>query len=111
VHGLPSVADAEELARELLAPLVVDWAHVRAVAARADGLTQAIEDDDHRQLVVVAAAAAASNTGSAPPRSGTLGCDQIDGARYLTAKGYADRLCSLVALHLATDARRRARAT
>jgi hypothetical protein len=33
------VSDAEELAKELLAPLPERWAHVQAVAARADGLT------------------------------------------------------------------------
>jgi hypothetical protein len=29
------------------------------------------------------------------------GCHQIDGARYLTADGYPDRLCALVAHHSA----------
>ncbi len=37
VRVMPSVADAEELARELLDPLANRWAHVQAVAARADG--------------------------------------------------------------------------
>lgn len=52
---MPSFVDAEELARELLEPLANRWAHVRAVAARADGLTPAIAGEDDRQLLVVAA--------------------------------------------------------
>jgi predicted hydrolase (HD superfamily) len=98
VRGMPSVADAEELARELLAPLADRWAHVQAVAARADGLTPAIEGDDERQLLVVAAWM--HDLGYSPALRDT-GCHQIDGARYLTAQGYPDRLCALVAHHSA----------
>ena len=55
VRGMPSVADAEELARDLLEPLASRWVHVLAVAARADGLTPAIAGEDDRQVFVVAA--------------------------------------------------------
>jgi HD superfamily phosphodiesterase len=95
---MPSVADAEELARELLAPLADRWAHVQAVAARADSLTPAIEGDEDRHLLVVAAWL--HDVGYAPALRET-GCHQIDGARYLTAAGYPDRLCALVAHHSA----------
>ena len=95
---MPSVADAGELARELLASLPDRWAHVQAVAARADGLTPAIEDDDDRQLLVVASWL--HDLGYSPVLEDT-GCHQIDGTRYLTAEGYPDRLCALVAHHSA----------
>jgi HD superfamily phosphodiesterase len=95
---MPSVADAEEQAKELLAPLPDRWAHVQAVAARADGLTPAIHDEDDRQLLVVAAWL--HDLGYSPALRAT-GCHQIDGARYLTAEGYPDRLCALVAHHSA----------
>jgi hypothetical protein len=95
---MPSVADAEELAEGLLASLPDRWAHVQAVAARADGLTPAIDTEDDRQLLVVSAWL--HDLGYSPVLEDT-GCHQIDGARYLTAEGYPDRLCALVAHHSA----------
>jgi hypothetical protein len=50
---MPSVADAEDLARELLEPLANRWVHVQAVAARAAGLTPAVTGEDDRQLLGV----------------------------------------------------------
>jgi HD superfamily phosphodiesterase len=100
VRGMPSVADAEELARELLEPLANRWAHVQAVAARADELTPAIQGDDERQLLVVAAWL--HDLGYSPALRDTE-CHQIDGARYLTVEGYPDRLCALVAHHSAAS--------
>lgn len=95
---MPSVTAAEDLARRLLAPLGARWAHVQAVAARADGLTPAVAGEAERRLLVVAAwlhdlgyASALKDTGS----------HQIDGARYLTHEGYPERLCALVAHHSA----------
>jgi DNA-directed RNA polymerase subunit K/omega len=55
MHGVPSVEAAEELARELLEPFGNRWAHTRAVAARAQELTAAVEPVEDRPLVVVAA--------------------------------------------------------
>lgn len=98
MQGMPSVVDAEALARDLLAPMANRWAHVQAVAARADGLTPAIAGEDERQLLLVAAWW--HDLGYSPALRDT-GSHQIDGARYLTAKGYPDRLCALVAHHSA----------
>lgn len=86
---MPSVVEAEELARKLLAPLANRWAHVQAVAARADGLTPAIEGDNERHLLVVAAWL--HDLGYSPALRDTA-CDQLDGARYLTVEGHPDRL-------------------
>lgn len=55
VRGMPSVTDAEKRAREMLEPLAERWAHVQAVAARADGLTPAVEGEEEQHLLVVAA--------------------------------------------------------
>lgn len=98
MRGMPSVVDAEDLARELLQPLADRWAHVQAVAARADGLTPSITAEDDRQLLVVAAWL--HDLGYAPALQDT-GAHQIDGARYLAAEGYPDRLVALVAHHSA----------
>jgi hypothetical protein len=98
VREMPSVADAEELAKELLTPLRDRWAHVQAVAACANGLTPAIDHEDDRQLLVVAAWL--HDIGYSPTLRDT-GCHQIDGARYLTAEHYPARLCALVAHHSA----------
>jgi predicted hydrolase (HD superfamily) len=95
---MPSVMDAERLAQDLLEPLPDRWAHVKAVAARADGLTPAIVGEDCRQLLVVAAWW--HDLGYAPALRDT-GAHQIDGARYLAAEGYPDRLVALVAHHSA----------
>lgn len=98
VREMPSVVDAENRARELLEPLANRWAHVQAVAARADGLTPAIAGEDDRQLLVVAAWW--HDLGYSPDLRDT-GAHQIDGARYLAAEGYPDRLVALVAHHSA----------
>jgi predicted hydrolase (HD superfamily) len=98
VREMPSVTDAERLARELLEPLTNRWAHVQAVAARADGLTPAVAGEDDRQLLVVAAWW--HDLGYAPDLRDT-GAHQIDGARYLEREGYPDRLVALVAHHSA----------
>jgi hypothetical protein len=95
---MPSVTDAERLARELLEPLMNRWAHVQAVAARADGLTLALASEDDRQLLVVAAWW--HDLGYAPDLRDT-GAHQIDGARYLERQGYPARLVALVAHHSA----------
>lgn len=98
VRGMPSVRDAERVARELLEPLANRWAHVQAVAARADGLTPAIGGEDDPQLLVVAAWW--HDLGYAPDLRDT-GAHQVDGARYLEREGYPARLVALVAHHSA----------
>lgn len=98
VRGMPSVTEAEALAQELLAPLANRWAHVQAVAARADGLTPAVQGEDERQLLVVAAWW--HDLGYSPTLRDT-GAHQIDGARYLAERGYPARLVALVAHHSA----------
>jgi hypothetical protein len=91
---MPTVEDAEELARELLKPLVNRWAHVQAVAARAHDLQIAAGGESDRQLLV--AAAWWYDLGYAPALRDT-GCHHIDGARFLITVGYPERLCALVA--------------
>ena len=98
MRGVPSITAAEALARELLGPLGNRWAHTQAVAARADGLTPAVQPMDDRSLLVVAAWW--HDLGYAPALRDT-GCHQIDGARYLEREGYPDRLVALVAHHSA----------
>jgi putative nucleotidyltransferase with HDIG domain len=94
----PSVAEAQTLARELLEPLGNRWAHVQAVAVRAEELGPAVETEDSRQLLVVAAWL--HDIGYSPDLRRS-GCHQIDGARYLTSHGFPARLCALVAHHSA----------
>lgn len=98
VRGMPSLTEAEDLARKLLSPLGDRWAHVQAVAARAVELAPAVETDEDRHLLVVAAWW--HDLGYAPALRRT-GCHQIDGARHLTDEGYPSRLCALVAHHSA----------
>ena len=98
MRGMPSVEAAEELARELLEPLGNRWRHTQAVAARADGLTPAVDPVADRALLVVAAWW--HDLGYAPALRDT-GTHQIDGARYLAREGYPERLVALVAHHSA----------
>jgi predicted hydrolase (HD superfamily) len=95
---VPSVAEARALARELLEPLGNRWAHVQAVAARAEELRPAVEDEADQHLLVVAAWWHDLGYASKLRRTG---CHQIDGARYLTSRRYPSRLCALVAHHSA----------
>lgn len=71
--------------------------HTQRVAARAETLVPAVSEED-RQLLVVAAWW--HDLGYSPELSST-GLHQLDGARYLTAAGYPERLCALVAHHSA----------
>jgi len=96
--SVPSVEYAEQLTRDLLEPLGDRWTHARAVATRADELTPAVGSDGERQLLMVAAWW--HDLGYSSPLRATS-CHQIDGARYLTLRGYPERLCALVAHHSA----------
>ncbi|MHA6631617.1 HD domain-containing protein [Pseudonocardia sichuanensis] len=57
-----------------------------------------MDNDADRHLLVVAAWW--HDLGYAPSLHST-GCHQIDGARFLAAEGYPERLCALVAHHSA----------
>ncbi|MHA6631840.1 HD domain-containing protein [Pseudonocardia sichuanensis] len=98
MREVPSVGDARALARELLEPLDDRWAHVQAVAARAEDLSPAAASDEERHLLIVSAWW--HDLGYAPALRDT-GAHQIDGARYLVKQGYPPRLCALVAHHSA----------
>lgn len=94
---VPSLAVAEGLAEELLAPLGDRWQHTRAVAARASELAGAVPAEERELLVV---AAWWHDLGYSPALSET-GFHPIDGARYLARRGEDLRLCALVAHHSA----------
>lgn len=97
MRKLPGWPYAAELAEKLLASLDDRWRHTQAVAARAVDLTSAVSVDDRGLLV---AAAWWHDLGYAPELVVT-GFHPLDGARYLTAEGYSERLCALVAHHSA----------
>ena len=98
VGRVPSIAEAESLARALLSPLRSRWAHVQAVARRAEELCPALDSEADCQVLVVTAWW--HDLGYAPAL-GNTGCHQIDGARYLQANGVSARICALVAHHSA----------
>lgn len=52
---MPSLAEAEELARELLAPLGDRWGHVHGVAGRAAELAPVAKSDEEQHLLIVSA--------------------------------------------------------
>lgn len=96
---VPAPAVAATLAGALLASVGDRWPHVKAVAARADELSQAVPVDDRELLIV---AAWWHDLGYAPGLLDT-GMHQVDGARFLEAMHYPDRLASLVAHHSAAE--------
>lgn len=88
-------ARARELSAQLVAPLGRRWAHVQAVAARAELLTDAVPPEDRDALV---AAAWLHDIGYAPQLART-GLHPLDGARYLREHGWPDVVVGLVAHH------------
>ena len=91
---------ARELSRSLLADTLPQrWTHVQAVAAEAHRLSGILDVAD-QPLVV--AAAWLHDIGYAPAVAVT-GQHALDGARFLRAHGWDDRLCSLVAHHSAAQ--------
>ncbi|MGD9531981.1 MAG: HD domain-containing protein [Dehalococcoidia bacterium] len=94
---VPSIAEAESLAEELLAPLGNRWLHTQAVAVRAQELADAVPDEDRDLLVV---AAWLHDIGYARDVV-DVGFHPIDGARFLARRGADGRLCALVAHHSA----------
>lgn len=92
------VAQAEELARRLLPPLGSRWAHVQAVAGRANELRRSVATFGKVAEHTLAAAAWLHDIGYAPEVKLT-GFHPLDGARYLEQLGYSRRLVCLVAHH------------
>lgn len=86
---------ARDLARAALArELPRRWRHVQAVAAKARRVRPAVEPDGG----LLVAAAYLHDIGYAPDIVDT-GFHQLDGARFLRARGAPDRLTGLVANH------------
>lgn len=84
---------AENEARDRLASwLPRRWAHVQAVAARAQRASVPGDAD------VLLAAAWLHDVGYSPTLTAT-GFHPLDGARHLRLEGFDDRLCGLVAYH------------
>ncbi len=92
---VPSPAQAAQVAEELQAELGDRWLHTQGVARRADQLAPSVPFEDRELLVV---AAWWHDIGYAPELART-GLHPLDGARYLAAAGYPERLCALVAHH------------
>ncbi|GAA4556225.1 HD domain-containing protein [Pseudonocardia xishanensis] len=79
------------------------WDHVRAVARRAADLAVGLPPDEVRTLV---SAAWLHDVGYAPAVADT-GFHPLDGARYVRALGFGDRIAALVAFHSAAAAKAR----
>lgn len=95
--AIPSLAEAQRVADDLLATLGERWTHTQRVAAKAVELAAAVTEEDRELLIV---AAWWHDLGYSPGLRST-GLHQLDGARHLTDAGYPTRLCRLVAHHSA----------
>lgn len=91
----PTIPAAAELACTLVAPLGRRWAHVQAVAARAEQLRAAVDPADGDTLVM---AAWLHDIGYAPAIGHTR-FHPLDGARHLRATGWPQPVVELVAHH------------
>lgn len=89
------VGRASETAERLVGPLGRRWRHVRAVAARAAELGEAVPVADRDTLV---AAAWLHDVGYAPSIAYTK-FHPLDGARYLRERQWPDLIVNLVAHH------------
>jgi hypothetical protein len=92
---LPTVGQAQELARDLLGDQGTRLAHVRTAGAVAGRLAILFAPADAQLLVV---AATLHDIGYSP-RIARTGFHPLDGALFLVAEGYPQRLASLVAHH------------
>jgi hypothetical protein len=93
---MDAVSSARELASvQLAASLPRRWAHVQAVAAKAERITGALPQPERPTLVI---AAWLHDIGYAPGIA-TTGLHALDGARWLRGQGFDGRLVSLVANH------------
>jgi hypothetical protein len=94
-HPYPSIADALELASELLGPEGTRLQHVRTAGFVASGLAVLFDPEDAELLVM---AATLHDIGYSP-RIAHTGFHPLDGGAFLRAEGYPERLASLVANH------------
>ncbi|BCJ74495.1 metal-dependent phosphohydrolase, HD subdomain protein [Catellatospora sp. IY07-71] len=91
-----SVEQARLTAAFLLeGPLPRRWSHVRAVGTKAEAIAGAVAEADR---VVLAAAAWLHDVGYSPDLVDT-GFHSLDGARWLRANGFDERVTALVAHH------------
>jgi putative nucleotidyltransferase with HDIG domain len=86
---------ARALAEQLVAPLGRRWQHVKAVAARAAELEQAVAPEERALLV---AAGWLHDVGYSP-EIGHTRFHPLDGARYLREQGWPAQIVNLVAHH------------
>lgn len=92
----PLVSHARDVAEALLAEeLPRRWAHVRAVAAKAETISQALELADQEVLI---ASAWLHDVGYSKEVVVT-GFHPLDGARWLRERGFDTRVTQLVAHH------------
>jgi HD superfamily phosphodiesterase len=89
------IKDARNLAEQLVAPLGRRWAHVQAVAAKAEELRPVVGDAEADILV---AAAWLHDIGYAP-EIGHTQFHPLDGGRHLRDLSYPERIVCLVAHH------------
>jgi hypothetical protein len=94
-HPQPSIADAQELARELLGPEGTRLQHVRTAGFLASRLAVLFEPDAAELLVM---AATLHDIGYSP-RIARTGFHPLDGGAFLRAEGYPEQLAALVANH------------
>lgn len=94
-HSQPSIADAQELARELLGSEGTRLQHVRTAGFLASRLA-VLFDPDAAELLVMAATL--HDIGYSP-RIAHTGFHPLDGGAFLRAEGYPERLAALVANH------------
>ncbi|MDI2128758.1 HD domain-containing protein [Yinghuangia seranimata] len=92
---LDVITDAAELAGQLLPPLGDRWAHVQAVAKKAEAIADAVPEGDRDLLV---ASAWLHDIGYAHDVR-TTGFHPLDGSRFAESLGASRRLCCLIAHH------------
>ena len=92
---LPTVAQAQEIAGDLLGEQGTRLAHVRTAGAVAGRLAILFSPDDAQLLAV---AATLHDIGYSP-RIAHTGFHPLDGALFLVAQGFPERLAGLVAHH------------
>ncbi|HYN56295.1 MAG TPA: HD domain-containing protein [Motilibacterales bacterium] len=93
--AVPTRAEAEAIARNLLGDEGTRLAHVHTAGSMADGLGLLF---DAEQAALLVAAATLHDIGYSP-RIARTGFHPLDGALHLRAIGLSERLCSLVAHH------------
>jgi hypothetical protein len=99
VSAVPTRAEAEAIARDLLGDEGTRLAHVCTAGSMAARLGVLFDADEAALLV---AAATLHDVGYAP-RIAQTGFHPLDGALYLRSIGLPERLCSLVAHHSEAD--------